>query len=288
MLAWPLVWTMLAVAQGVGAQLAGGSFIGISVPLGAHPWGIVNQPSVAFAATRAALWGYWLAGTLVAVAVALLLPTVVPVPDTWCWELFVFHLATASSVLGVGWASGCGVGDGPIAGLRTFWDVPTLTSLGVAAGVALATSIPAVNRLGGHLWTVPGGATRGRRVLVALLHGWVPWLLWIVVTLALGWPLSEWSIIGSAAAAVGCLIGALGLTPRAATHPRTEIGTGILAVTLFLGVSVSAALVWAGTPRLGEPLVILWGTRTMTNNIRPGWKVLSLRATPPPAAPVSR
>ncbi|OYV88174.1 MAG: hypothetical protein B7Z68_13555, partial [Acidobacteria bacterium 21-70-11] len=80
---WPLAWLLLAVAQGAGTAMAGGGWIGVAVPFGAHPWGIVNEPNVAFAGSRAALFLYWLAPPLLALAVAVVAPTLLPVPPGW-------------------------------------------------------------------------------------------------------------------------------------------------------------------------------------------------------------
>ena len=138
--AWPLAWLLLAVAQGLGVLLAGGSFIGVSLPLGHHPWALVNQPSVAFASSRAALWGYWLAPALVALALAIALPLLAPTGRRWGGELLVNHLALAFAVLGLGWAPPLGLGDGPARGLERFFEIPPLAFL---AGCALAGALSA-------------------------------------------------------------------------------------------------------------------------------------------------
>ena len=185
-------------------------------------------------------------------------------------------------MLGLGWAPGLSLGDGPVAGLRTFWKVPSLVSVGVAASVGALVVVPAVVRLCGHLWTVPGGPRRGRRLGVALLHGWVPWGVWIAVTLALGWPLSELSLAGVVVVGLGCLTGALVLTPRAVAHPRHAVSLAVLILVALPGVVTSSALIWAGTPRADRPLAVVWGEPELTNNIRPEWRVVKVWRGGPP------
>jgi hypothetical protein len=288
LLAWPLAWALLAVAQGVGVSVGGGTFIGVAVPLGDCPWGVVNEPEVSYAGSSAALWGYWLAPSLMALVVAWLLPTVVPVPATWGWELLVFHLSTAAAVLGLGWAPGFGIGDGPIAGLRTFWNVPTRQSLLVSMSLGVLSAVPAVIRLGGHLWTVPGGPSRRRRALLAVLHGWTPFLLWLLVTVALGWPLSGASVLGAGLALLGCLLGALVFVPRAVVHPVRPVGMGALVLAAPLGILATVMLLWAGTPRAGRTLAVVWDRPALANNIRVEWRVFWLRQPPPAPREKSR
>jgi hypothetical protein len=63
---------------------------------------------------------------------------------------------------------------------------------------------------------------------------------------------------------------------------------GALALVLMfpLGLVASATLVWAGTPRFGRPVAIVWGRPTLTNNIRPEWRVIwTNRPSPPPPIP---
>jgi len=159
---WPLTWIGLAAAQGVGALLAGGGWIGIAVPLGAHPLGLVNEPTVAFAGSRAALWLYWLAPALAALAVSAAAPPLAPAPPGWLGELTVFHAAASAAVLGLGWAPPLGAADGPAAGLLRFWGWQPGVLEAVAAGAGAVTIQLAVARLAGHLWSEPGRLRAGR------------------------------------------------------------------------------------------------------------------------------
>ena len=148
--------------------------------------GVVNEPCVAFANTEASLFLYWLAPQVVALAVALLLPTLVPVPPSWLSEAFVFQLATASAVLGLGWAPPLGVADGPAAGLARFWDITPTVYVSVSAGAGAFLVQIAGMRMAGHLWVEPRGPTRRRRVLAALGHAVVPAAGWALAVIAQG------------------------------------------------------------------------------------------------------
>src|SRR5690606_35582373 len=132
---------------------------------------------------------------------------------------------------------------------------------------------------------VPGGPKRSRRALLALLHGWVPFVAWLAMTLGLGWPLSEFSLIGVTLGLLGCVVGATALVPRAVVHPRRPVGALALALAFSAGLLTVGALIWAGTPRAGRPLAILWGRPRMTNNLRQGWQILHLRGQAPAVKP---
>jgi hypothetical protein len=276
--AWPLAWLLLAVAQGLGVMLAGGSFIGVSLPLGQHPWALVNQPSVAFASSRAALWGYWLAPGLVALALAIALPLLAPTGRRWGGELLVNHLALALAVLGLGWAPPLGLGDGPARGLERFFEVSPLAFL---AGCALAGALSAplsILRLSGSLWHVPESLTRARRLAVVAVHGLAPAAAWFALSFLLGWRTGSAPLLTAGAVLGGAVIAAWLWVPRASLTRREAPTSGRIVAAWFLGLVVLALAVWAGAPAGRSPRALLWSKPTATNNIRLGWKVVPLRA----------
>jgi hypothetical protein len=273
--AWPLAWMLLAVAQGVGVVLLGGGWIGVAVPLGQHPWGLVNEPSVAFASSRGALFGYWLAPMLLAVVVAVALPVSVSV-RRWWGELFVFHLALASAVLGLGWAPALGMEDGPIAGLARFWEVDSSLVVVVAAVVGVATVQLAVVRLGSHLWPLQGGPRRLRRITAVLTHTIPPALVWVALSALLGWPLLSTSCLAMAAVLVGAWLAAWLWLPRAPLRTPPEVGARGWIVATVAALLVAALAAWAGSPAKGGARALLWGSRGMTNNVRSNMTVVPL------------
>ncbi len=288
LVAWPLAWLLLAAAQGLGTWAAGGGWVGVALPLGLHPWGVVNEPGIAFASTRAALFLYWLAPQLVVLAVACLLPTVVPVPPSWVSEVFVDHVATASAVLGLGWAPPLGTVDGPAAGLARFWSVPPAAFVGVAALTgALVVQLPGV-RLASHLWAEPGGPTRRRRLVVTLAHCLVPATVWMVVAVAVGWSLTAEAVVGAGVVLVGAFIGAWLYVPTAPLAPRPELRWGKVSAVVVIGVAAMAAVLWAGAPRGGGGRAIVWGALSETNNLRPGVEAVHLTRRPAPKTPPAR
>ncbi len=281
LVAWPLAWLALACAQGIGTVLAGGGWIGVAIPLGAHPLAIVNEPTVAFAGSRAALALYWLAPPVGALALAMLLPTVVPVPHGWLSEVFVFQLATAAATLGLGWAAPLGAVDGPAEGLARFWGVPPRAFVALSALAGAAAVQLTVARLSGHLWAYPRGPLRSRRVLVALVHALPPAACWLAAATALGWGLPPATLATTGVVLVGALVAGWVWTPHAPLRLRTGAGWGKVAGVAALGCLTLAAAAWAGGNRRGHAVALEWGTPRETCNVRPG--MVEVRLTPLPA-----
>ena len=267
--AWPVAWLLVAVAQGVGVLAAGGGWIGVAVPWGAQPWGLVNEPDIAFAARGAALWSYWLPPLVLPLLLALGLPLLVSTPGSWLGEVAVAQLSLASAVLGLGWAPPLGVDDGPIAGLARFWKAEPGTVLAAAAVAAAVAVQPALLRLVGHLWAAPGGPKRVRRILAALAHGAVPAIGWVAGVLLLGWGLPLRSTATVAVAVIAGAVGAALWVPHAPLRPGRELSWRRLVTTCLSGVVVALAAAWAGAPADGRAKALLWGTERTTSNVRP-------------------
>ena len=288
LVAWPLAWLLLAAAQGLGTVVAGGGWIGFAVPLGLHPWGLVNEPSIAFADTRAALLLYWLAPPVAALAVAALLPTVVPVPRSWLSEVGVFQLAVACAVLGLGWAPPLGVSDGPAAGVARFWALSPRLFLAITTVVGAGVVQLAVTRLASHLWAEPGGPRRTRRLLVAVAHTFVPAALWGLVVVGQGWAVPPIAVFTTTAVLVGALLGAWLWVPRSPLHPNPLLRWGAVVGVTVVGAVVFVAASWAGAPRRGHGTAFVWGYPGETNNVRPGMAVVRLMPLPAPKKPPAR
>ncbi len=280
LVAWPLAWLVLASAQGIGTLLAGGGWIGVAVPFGAHPWGLVNEPTVAFAACRAALVSYWLAPPLVALALAVLLPTLVPVPPGWLSEVGVFQLAVSSATLGLGWGAPLGVANGPACGLERFWGVPP--SVFVVASALLGATVVqlAVARLNGHLWGEPGGPLRSRRLVVVVAHALPPAVVWVAVARVQGWDVPPAAVLTMAAVLVCALVGGWIWTPHAPLRPRPDVGWGQVLGVVALGFLVFGAAAWAGAPRRGQVVGFVWGVPRETSNVPAGMAVIRFTLLP--------
>lgn len=286
LLLWPLAWLVPLVAQGLGVVLVGGSWIGVSAPLGVQPWALVNEPGVGFAATRAALFGYWLAPFLGVAAVALVLTLLLSGGRSWHGEMGLFHLATAATVLGLGWLPALGLEDGPVDGLSTFWEVAPAVSVAAAAAVGAVLAALAAQRLLGHLWHHPTGPTRRRRLAAVVLHAVVPALAWAGATVAVGWPLPARAAAGAGAVVAGPLLAAFVLVPRAALRRRETPGRAGVAAALAVGGTVAVAVGWLGAPVHGHARGLLWGVPDGIDNIRP--EVVRVEVRPrrvPPAPP---
>jgi hypothetical protein len=282
---WPVAWLVPSLAQGVGVTSAGGQWIGLAVPFAGQSWALVNEPTVGFAATHAALWAYWLAPLLAPLVLALLLPLFVPTGRSWLGELTVLHLALASAVLDLGWAPPLGVGDGPAAGLERFWGMGEGTVVGICLLLA-AVSVPfTLVRLLSHLWNVPGGPTRRRRLVAVTLHVVVPAGGWCAVTLLSGWRLP----VISALAAGGLMVIVLAAAFTFVSHPPIARKRGpewtAFALAAVVAVIAGGAVAWAGAPLAGMPRAILWGPPGATNNVRRGMERLEIMRLLAPTAP---
>lgn len=277
----------MTVAQGLGVVLQGGEWIGVSLAWGQHPWALVNQPHVGFAATRGALVGYWLApmmaGLLLAVLPALLLSG-----QGWTGELLVLQTAMAGALLVLGWAPGLGLEDGPAAGLARFWRLPPwLLPLAGAIAGGVAIHVP-TTRLCAFLWHSSPGPTRRRRVFTVLLHGTLPALLWIVAVASAGWPLPGHALAGLGVVALGSMLAAWVWLPRSPLRPRALPGwPGWLALAV-ISLVLAGVSGWAGSASGGKARALVWGHPGMTNNVRPAMVVTRLTPPPAPAVPPAR
>ncbi len=286
---WPLVWLLLPAAQGVGVMVVGGEWIGLSAPWGSQPWALVNQPGVGFSATRAALAGYWLPPLLLPLLLALLLPPFMPSGQGWVSELAVYHTATAAAVLGLGLAPSLGVVDGPAAGLDTFWRVPSVLVVLLAAGAGVVGATMAALRLASPLWLAPGGPTRRRRLMIPLLHAGPPLTFWLLGVWLGGWhPRTAATVVAGAVLGLA-VVGSGWLVTRAPLVRRRATGWGTMVATSALALSIGALLAWAGAPQGGSPKGYLWGEERMTSNVRSGTVRIPLtqplaRPAPPAAS----
>ncbi|HPW55251.1 MAG: hypothetical protein KA072_01425 [Thermoanaerobaculaceae bacterium] len=277
LIVWPLVWFLLAAAQGVGTTLAGGDFIGVSLPLGRYPWALVNQPEINFASTRAGLWGYWLPSAMLAVVVAVCLPVFAPGSRRWGGELALLHVALASAVLGLGWAPALGCLDGPALGLERFFHVPSLVYVGGCALVgACGTSLTMI-RLAGGLWHHSSPVTRRRRVSVVLLHGLLPLGFWLALTILLGWRPGPLPLAGVGTVLFGALGTLFQRVPRAELQRRDPPSTVRILLLWPFACAVLVLAAWTGAPQSGAQRGYLWGKPLASNNIRPEWRITPLR-----------
>ncbi len=285
LIGWPLAWIVLASAQGIGVALAGGGWIGISIPLGAYPWGIVNHPSVSFPDSHSALLLYWLAAPLCAFLLAFLLPKAIPIPHGWPSELGVFQLSVALAVLGLGWCAGLGGSDGPAAVVSRRWSVPPTVFMAVSALLGAAVVQIAVARLNGHLWSKAGGPIRSRRVLVAALHVFPPAVAWVAAAAAQGWGVAPNAVLAMCVVVVGALVGGWVWTPHAPLRLRPSVGWGRVFAMWALACVVFAAAIWAGRPRGGQGVALVWGVPRETSNVPAGAAVVRITPRLSPRTP---
>ena len=283
---WPLTWAMAVTFQGLGTVFVGGHWIGAALPLGEAPWALVNEPGIAFAASRDALVAYWLPPIAVPAVLVLFLPVLAPTGGSWVGELALFHIVAALAVLDLGWAVPLGRGDGPAAGLARFWGVDPVTSGRVAGLVGAIGAALAVVRLSGYLWHLPGGPTRFRRLVVSSVNLVVPLVAWLAATALLGWQLRLPSVMGAAAVAVGGLVAAVLFVPRTAIVRPSPVNRSALVVSGACGLGVALASAWLGAAGdEGRPRAVLWAEQTATSNVRQEMQVFRLTPLPDPTTP---
>lgn len=276
--AWVLVWWLLPLAQGLATAMAGGQFIGVSVPTWAQPWALVNEPSVGFAATRTALWAYWLPPFALAVLGALLLPQF-PAGVSLARHLFLNHLALAFALLGLGWLPGLGLDDGLLSGLSRFFGLEARLWLWVAALAAGLLTRPAVLAFTAYLWHTPGGPTPGRKAAVWAAHSGGPAASWLGFVAATAPRFPREALAPFLLALVLSLLWAVGTKPP---HPlRTrEIGAKAAWLALALALVVVAPSLVAFSPLALRPRGYLWGVERLTSNVRPEIRKLKLPLSP--------
>jgi hypothetical protein len=267
-IAWPLVWLLLAASQGLGVVATGGEWIGLALPWGQQPWALVNEPNVGYAATRAAFWGYWLSPLFGAAVLALAIPMGLSASRSWLAELLVFQVGFAGACLGFGWAPPLGVSDGPASGLARFWHVESSALVAGCALFGALVIVPPVLRLTGHLWHMPAGPGRGRRLTTVTVHGLLPALAWTAASFLMGWGVNATSVVALDVVALGAVVGAWFGVPRAPLRPRPEVPRSTVALAWVAGLAVACALAWSGAPRGGAAKALLWGTEGMTSNVR--------------------
>lgn len=266
MLAWVFLWWLLPVAQGLGTWAAGGYFIGLSVPTWTQPWALVNEPSVGFAATRTALWAYWLAPFLLA-AFLVFCSLQAPVGTSLLRHLFLVHLAWGASFLGLAWLAGLGLEDGLVSGLARFFQVsPKAALAGLEALAVVGTRFPAVT-LASYLWYLPQGPTLGRRLLLWLFHFLPTPSLWVFLAVLAAPRVPVVSVALGAVTAGSALLWLMIAKPP---HPRRqrELFRAAPLLTWALVFLFAVPSFFAFSPWKGRPLGFLWGKEGLTSNVR--------------------
>ncbi len=266
LLAWTLVWWALPLAQGIGTWLVGGQFIGLALPTWTQPWALVNEPNVGFAATRTALWSYWLSPFLVAVFLALG-ATQVPVGPSLARQLFLVHLSAAAAHLGLAWLPGLGLEDGLVAGITRFFRWPAKPTLWGGALAAGALACLPLRQLASYLFWQPQGPTPWRRFALWLAHSLLPAVAWTAAVGLTAPHLPRRSLTGLALAQLLVLMGLLTSRPgHPLRHRELAPASPWLAWAAVLVFSLPSFYLFS--PAQGKPKGFLWGNERVTSNVR--------------------
>jgi hypothetical protein len=264
----PLALICAVLGQGVGALAGGCHWIGISLPLGRQVWALVNQPVLNFSSLPSA-GGYWLGSTALPLLVAVTIIGFLPRARSFVVELAFVQIAWSMSVVAVGWMPLLDIEDGHLVRFLALHGWPT-ELVWLAPALAAAAGLLPTLRLLELTRRQPTQVRRSLRLLVVLIHLWVPTGVWLLIVFLVEGSFQWMAAIAAAAPVVAALAFAWLRYPSPFVHrlepPRRSELAG-LAVTAILLV----VFVWfAGRPTGdGRSAGLLWGESHSFNNIRP-------------------
>ena len=262
---------LAALGQALGAVAGGCAWIGVSLPVDRPVWALVNQPTLAFAASWDAV-GYWLG--------SLLLP-LMPRARTFAAEVVTLQLAWGAAVLGLAWMPMIDPDQGHLARFLILhrWP-PALLWLAPATAAVLTPLIVlrllAVARQGrGHLGRLM------RMALVAAYLGLPAVAAGVVSTVIRGTAPVAAALAAGAVLAVAMAVAWIGYPPALVRDLARVTAGSQLRLVAAAGLLL-AVLVVAGRPLPdGDRSGLLWSSPTGLNNIRPWIDPLTLVAESP-------
>jgi hypothetical protein len=264
----PLSLFAAAAGQGIGALLAGGGWIGLSVGWDRQAWALVNQPVLNFASLPSAT-GYWLGSSIAPLLVAALAIPLSLRLRSLTAQLIVVQWAWMAAVIGVSWQ--------PALTFERCQTVRWLEFRGLPpelgwAGVALAAvaAVPIVLRLIAIARITRFHLSRARRVTLVGLHLLPAPLAWAAATTTIRGSIEVKACIAAGVPILVVLAVAWIGYPAPLTHPVEPVRARALAL-----LSLTLVLAWAAFWISGRPLAegrvaaVQWGGETSTNNIYP-------------------
>ncbi|MCP4895795.1 MAG: hypothetical protein GY906_02375 [bacterium] len=253
--------------QGFGTWLGDGEWIGVSTPIHRHPWALVNQPNLAFAASRSA-YGYWLGSLSLGLGTSLATGLFLSRIPSVAGQLIAVQLSWATAVLSGAWFPLIDLKDGHLARFLSLHHLPD-SALWMAPVLAGMVAIPAILRL-----LALGRSSRDS-------FGRIPRLL--IVTVVLGPPLFVWiaaaTILGGSLPIKACIACA---APLITIFAIAWMGWGRFPVInpepvnwqAWFGATLAAALLVGAVWLAGRPLAdgqiagVIWRKPNGFNNIR--------------------
>ena len=256
------------VGQGLGAMVGGCTWIGLSTPLHRQAWALVNQPTLAFAASSEAA-GYWLGSVVVPLAAILVVPVAVRRPHRLALDLAATQWTWALAVVALAWQPLLEGEDGQVARCLHFvgakpwllWAVPVTA---VAAGLLPALRLLATLRLARRN---PG---RAAREVALILHLAMPAAAFVAVaTLLRGEPMRA-GLVAVVAVVVAPLILSWSRYPSIPPARPSDLAPVNWLVAAGMAL-VLAAVVWCGGRPVAPDMVagITWAAATDNDNVRP-------------------
>lgn len=278
--ALPLTLFVAAAGQGLGALLAGGGWIGISVPWDRQPWALVNQPVLNFASLPSA-GGYWLGSWIAPLLVAALAIPLSLRLKTLAAQLIVIQWAFIALVIGIAWQGALDPETSHFTRWLQFRALPTeirwvAVALGAVVTVPLVLRLIALARIARH------NLSRARRLAVVILHLIPVPLVWAATTTAIrGEVEAEASLLAGVPILVALAVAWIGYPPPL-THPVAPVRG-----RAFVLLITSCGLAWAAFTLAGRPLpdhraaAVQWGRAGSYNNIRAWMEPLRAPWLPP-------
>lgn len=268
MTALPFSLFAAAAGQGLGALLAGGRWIGLSVPWDRQAWALVDQPVLNFASLPGAA-GYWLGSSIAPLLVAALAIPLSLRLRSLSAQLVVVHCAWMAAVIGVAWQPALDPRLCHVSRWLHFRDLPPELRW-VAVALAAAAAVPIVLRLIAIARINRYHLSRARRLMLVVLHLLPAPLAWAATTTMLRGAVEVEACVAAGLPVVVILVVAWIGYPAPLTHPVTPPGGWS-----FLRLGAILAVVWVAFWAAGRPLpddraaAVQWGRETATNNIRP-------------------
>ncbi len=249
-------------------MMAGGGWIGLSVPWDRQAWALVNQPVLNFASLGSA-GGYWLGSSVAPVLVAALAIPLSLRLKSLTTQLFVVQWAWMACMVGVAWQGALDPDVRHFTRWLQFRDLPPELRW-LAAVLAAAVAVPVVLRLIALARIARHHMSRSRRLALVLLHFIPVPLAWAAATTITRGEIEVEAGIGAGVTILVVLAVAWIGYPAALTHAVTRVRGQVIAPLIAICV-VTWAVFWvAGRPLPdGRAAAVQWGRTGSFNNIRP-------------------
>lgn len=257
------------IGQGLGASLGDADWIGISTPIHRSCWALVNQPNLAFAASRDAI-GYWLGSIVAGLGLSLGIGLFLSRSSNVASQLIAIQYSWSLALVTGAWYPLSDPGEGHLERFLALQRLPG-EIVWLAPLIAAVAAIPAVLRLLALGRGSRSSYSAPHRVFHVFAVFLFPLIGWLVACAIMAGRLPIEACIACAAPLGAALIVAVvGWGQRPVIDPR-PIALRSWCWAAVVGVLLAGAVYGAGRPLpSGGTVGILWNAPNGFNNIR-GW-----------------